>query len=326
MDPSLFERFDALFSLWQDGVCPGGQVVMRHKGELIYDRCFGYANIELGVPVSDDTVFHVASVSKQLTVMAVMLCVENELLQLDDDIRCYLPDLVHFPQKVTVRNMINNISGIRDIWTLEMMRGTRIDDTITQADAVKIIGNQTGLNFEPGERYMYSNSNFVLLAEIVERLTKMSMGTFLKKQVFDPLGMNSTCIRESYWQLIPNRAYSYRDMGDGFAYHPLNYGTYGATSLHTTAKDFLKWMTTFSNPRICQPETIKQMTTPPLLNNGEPSSYAGGLMVGDLEGHKYIQHSGSDASFRTHMITFPEDQLEVVIFTNTASLSPGEMC
>ena len=322
----MIAKIDQLFAQWQEGLCPGGQVSVRYKGEMVYERCFGYANVELEVKVSPQTVFHVASVSKQLTVMALMLLYEDGLVDLDADIRTYIPERVNFPQKVTVRQLMNNVSGVRDIWTLQGLRGTRIDDTITQEDALKIIGNQAGLNFEPGAQYMYSNSNFVLIAEIVEKLSGKSFNEFLKERVFTPLGMTSTCVRETYWQLIPNRATSYRDMSTHFLHNVLNYGTYGATSLHTTATDFLKWMENYKKPTICKPETLEIMKTPAILNDGKPSTYAGGLMVGELEGHKYIQHSGSDASFRAHMISFLDDDLEMVICSNTGNIPLGNQC
>jgi CubicO group peptidase (beta-lactamase class C family) len=325
MDQEKQKRIDDLFELWQRGVCPGGQVAVKHKGELIYDRCFGYANIELGVKVSDESVFHVASVSKQLTVIAVMLLHEDGKLNIDDDIRKYIPEHIHFPQAVTIRNMMTNVSGIRDIWTLQMLRGTRIDDTITQQDAVTIIANQTGLNFEPEERYLYSNSNFVLLAEIAEKVSGKSLNDFLQERVFTPLGMTSTVIRDRYWQLIPNRATSYRDMADGFTHNVLNYGSYGSTSLHTTAKDFLKWLNTFRKPAICKPETIAEMMLPTKLSNGTTSPYGGGIFCGDLEGYKYAQHGGADASFRSYSISFYEDDLDIVVFSNTANLPPGNL-
>jgi len=317
------ERIDQLFKLWQRGLCPGGQVVIRHRDQLVYDRCFGYANVELEVPVTDETVFHVASVSKQLAVMAIMLLHEDGRLHIDDDIRQHIPEQVNFPQPVTIRQLMNNVSGVRDIWTLSGFRGVRIDDTITQPDAVRIISRQRGLNFEPGDRYMYSNSNFVYLAEIAEKVAGCSLTPFLQERVFAPLGMTSSCFRETYWQLIPKRATSYRDMGGGFAHNVLNYGSYGSTSLHTTAKDFLKWMTTFRKPAICKPETLQIMMTAPTLNDGNPSSYAGGLMVGELDGKKYVQHGGSDASFRSFIMCFPEEELDIVIFANTANIPPG---
>lgn len=322
MEPTMEKRIDALFTRWQQGVCPGGQVAIRRKGELIYDKCFGYANVENELPVTDQSVFHVASVSKQLTVFAVLLLHEDGKLNVDDDIRQYVGDLVRFAQPVTIRNLFNNVSGIRDIWTLEMMRGVRIDDTITMQDAVSIIGRQNALNFEPENEYMYSNSNFVLLAVIVERVAGMTLNDFLKQRVFDPLGMHSTCVRQTYWQRIDHRAQSYHDNGSEFLHAVLNFGTYGATSLHTTAKDYLKWMRNYHEPVLCKPETLSLMMTVPTLQSGNPTDYAGGLRVGELGGHRYIQHSGVDAAFRASMMHIFDEDIDIVIFANTQNTLP----
>ena len=323
MDTTVTQRIDQIFALWQLGECPGGQVAVRQKGTLVYDKCFGYADLEHQLPVTDRSVFHVASVSKQLTVMAVMLLHEDGLLNIDHDIRDYIPEHIAFSEPVTVRDLMNNVSGIRDIWELQMLRGVRIDDTITQKDAVRIIANQRALNFEPRTQYRYSNSNFVLLAEIAEKVSGLSLNDFLQARVFRPLGMESTVIRDRYWQRIDNRAVSFHDNGSAYFHHVLNYGSYGSTSLHTTAHDFLRWMDTFSNPTVCKPETIGEMFVVPKLKGDAQTSYAGGLMLGDLGGHRYIEHGGADASFRSVNMHFPEDELDIVILANTAILHPG---
>lgn len=317
MTEQMRKQIDEVFHLWSDGVCPGGQVAIRKGGEYIYDRCFGYADIENRLPVTEQSVFHVASVSKQLTVFAVLLLQEDGLLNIDDDVRTYIPELIRFDEPVKVRNLINNNSGIRDIWTLEIARGVRIDDTITQKDAVTIISNQTQLNFPPETQYMYSNSNFVLLAEIAEKISGKSLNDFLRERVFEPLGMTSTVIRDRYWQRIDNRARSFWDNGTEYFHSVLNYGSYGSTSLHTTAHDFMKWMENYKNPTVCKKETIDLMMQVPTLKGGAPTDYAGGLMIGELEGHRYFKHGGADAGFRSIIVRLPDDDIDLVILGNT---------
>ncbi len=317
MTEQMKKQIDEVFRLWDNGLCPGGQVAIRQGGETIYDRCFGYADIENKLPVTPESVFHVASVSKQFTVFAVLLLQEDGLLNIDDDVRKYIPELIRFDEPVTVRNMMNNVSGIRDIWTLEMARGVRIDDTITQKDAVTIIANQTQLNFPPETQYMYSNSNFVLLAEIVEKITGKSLNDFLQERVFKPLGMTSTVIRDRYWQRIDNRARSFWDNGTEYFHSVLNYGSYGSTSLHTTAHDFMKWMDNYKNPTVCKKETVELMMQVPALKGGAKTTYGGGLMLDELEGHRYFKHGGADAAFRSIIVRLPDDDIDLVILGNT---------
>lgn len=318
---NLEQKIDAIFSRWQQGVCPGGQVVVRRGGELIYHKNFGYANLEHQIPIQDDTVFHVASVSKQLTVMCILLLHEDGKLHIDDDIRQYISDLVKFDEPVTIRHMMNNVSGIRDQWELLGLRGVRIADTITQSDALSLIACQKHLNFQPLSQFLYSNSNFSLLAEIVERLTGKTLNAFATERIFHPLGMTSTCFKESHWQMINHKAYSYFDNGAGrFVYSVLNYGTYGATALNTTALDFLKWMDNYRQPTICDAIALNLMYTKPMLTNGQESSYAGGIFVGDYKGHPYIEHGGADAAYRSAMLRFTEDDVDIIIFSNTQNM------
>ncbi|UCZ54948.1 serine hydrolase [Bacillus shivajii] len=315
------ERIDAIFSKWQEGVCPGGQVAVRQKGELIYKKNFGYANIEHEIPVKDETVFHVASVSKQVTVMCVLLLQEDEKLNIDDDVRKYVGEYINFEEPVTIRQMMNNVSGIRDQWELLGLSGVRIVDTITQRDALSLIGKQTHLNFEPQSQFLYSNSNFTLLAEIVERLSGKTLNEFATERIFQPLGMESTFFKDNYWKVIPHKAKSYHDDGtSNFVYSVLNYGTYGATSLNTTASDFLKWLENYHSPKICSDETLTLMAENPTLTDGKECSYAGGLFVGKYNGHKYIEHGGADAAYRSAVMHFTEDDVDIVIFSNTQNM------
>lgn len=317
-------QIDEIFYRWQQGLCPGGQVLVRHKGQVIYDKCFGYANLEHQVRIDKDTIFHVASVSKQITVLSILLLAEEGRLGIDDDIREYVGDLILFEEPVAVRDLMNNVSGIRDQWELLLMRGVRIDDTITMRDLKTMIAMQTALNFEPKSEYLYSNSNFTLLAEIVERLSGQTLNEFATERIFKPLGMEHTCIKEHFSQIIPGRAYSYDDNGEGaFCYHPINYAAYGATSLHTTAHDLMRVLENYKNPTVCKPETVEQMMRRPLLADGNQSVYGGGLMLGDYKGHAYLEHGGVDAGYRAHAMRLVDDDLDIVILCNTQNTIPG---
>lgn len=315
------QKVDALFQLWQQGLCPGGQILVRQKGKVIYENCFGYANLEHQIPITPETVFHVASVSKQVTALAILLLQEDGKLNIDDDVRHYLPELIQFAEPVSLRQMMNMVSGIRDQWLALIYHGVRIDDTITMRDTANIIRLQKNLNFAPGSRYLYSNSNFSLLAMIVEKLSGQSFGSFVKQRIFTPLGMDASTIRETYWQLINQRAYAYHDNGEGvFTWNVLNYGTYGATSLHTTARDLMKLLDHYRTPKIGKPETMALMMQHPTLTDGKLSIYGGGLQFGEYQGHAYLEHGGSDAAFRAHVMRLTEDDLDIVLLSNTQSM------
>ena len=317
MNEQMRSRIDGIFHLWTQGICPGGQVLIRKGGETVYERCFGYADIENRVPITSDTVFHVASVSKQFTVMGVMLLSRDGLVDLDSDIRTYIPEYVGFPDTVTVRDLMNNDSGIWDLFELQDLQGISNDDITTQRYALKMIPRQNALDFPPRSRYLYCNSNFVLLAAIAEKVSGKSLREFLDERIFRPLGMTKTVVRDRYWECIDGRAKSFLDNGTQFFYNPLVYGLYGATSLHTTARDLAKWMENYRNPTICPEDVIREMTTVTKLTGGAPTTYACGLWVGQLEGHRCFQHVGEDAGFRTIVYRLPDDDIDIIILSNT---------
>jgi hypothetical protein len=202
-----------------------------------------------------------------------------------------------------------------------------MSDVITQSDLLTLIARQKSLNFEPRSKYLYSNSNFTLLSEIVRRVSGMSLNMFANENIFKPLGMTNTFFRERYDSIIPSRAMSYMDCWDGtFLWKPLNFSNEGATSLHSTASDLLRWLSNYSKPVICKPETIDIMLTVPKLISNNTTNYACGIAVhfhGDEvrgERIKIISHSGADEGYRAHVLVVPDEELEIVILSNVENI------
>lgn len=316
MTEEMKKRIDQVYERWTNGLCPGGQVLIREKGEIVYDRCFGYSDIENRIPITDQTVFHVASVSKQFTVMGAMLLWEDGKLDIDADVRAYIPEFIHFEEAVTVRDLMNNDTGIRDFFELADRSGVVNCDALDQDYVLRLIGKQKGLNFPPRSRHLYSNSNFILLASIVEKISGMTLSAFLDKRIFKPLGMTQTAVRDKYWTCLDHRSASYQDNGYNYYYAPLTYSIYGTTSLNTTAHDLMKWMDNYRTPKICSEKTIQVMTTAAVLDGNAPNTYACGLREDYLEGHRYIKHAGEDAGFRTFTFRLMDDDIDIVKLAN----------
>lgn len=311
---------DSVFFRWDHSETPGGQVCVKHHGKLIYSRCFGLANLEHHIPITPTTRFHVASVSKQVTVLSLLLLAEQGKVNLDADIRCYLPEMIHFKEPVTVRNLMNNNSGIRDQWELFALRGIRYTDTITMRDFEETLRLQKTLNFKPGSRFLYSNSNFTMIALIVQRVSGMDLPDFVQKYIFEPLGMDHTSIRRGSWDFIPELALSYSDDGNGtFTPSVLNFALWGATSMNTTASDLLLLLENYHHPTICSQHTIDEMMKRPVLSDGSLSNYAGGLFVHDYHNRPCFEHGGVDAGYRAHIYSFPQDELDIVILSNISN-------
>jgi len=321
---SITARVQEIFALWQKGRCPGGQIYVVKDGNVIVNEALGYADLEREVENTEDTIFHVASVSKQITCMSALMLWEQGKLDIEADIRAYIPDLVAFSEPVTVLDIMHNISGIRDQWNLQMLAGVRMGDIITQGDLLALNKRQRSLNFPPRTEYYYSNTNFVFIAKIIHRVSGKTLPQFAKEHIFQPLGMHQTFIRETYTDLVENRALSYECVGSGFKWVPLNFSNWGATSLHTTAKDFSTWLAHFINPTLCAPKTIAKMCEVPTLVDNAKSIYACGVMCDSYKGHRRITHDGADAGYRASAHCFPDDNLTVMVTANVPNLILAE--
>jgi len=319
---AITAQVDKLFSQWDKPDSPGASLAVIKKGEVIYKKGYGSANLEYDIPITPSTVFHVASVSKQFTAFAVAMLAQQGKLSLDDDIRRHLPEVPDFGKTITIWHLIHHISGMRDQWELLAVAGWRLDDVITKEHILKMVKNQKELNFEPGEQYLYCNTGFTLLAEIVARVTGKSFREWTKKNIFEPLNMSDTQFYDDHERIVKNRAYSYVPVkDDGFKKRRLNYANVGATSLFTTAEDMAKWVKNFDDGRVGGTDVIEQMHEQGVLNNGKKISYAFGLVIGEHKGLKTVSHSGGDAGYRSHVVRFPEQEFAVVVLSNLGSFN-----
>jgi len=302
---------------------PGAAVAVVHKGNVVFEKGYGRAHLEYDVPITPTTIFHVASVSKQFTAFAIALLAEQGKLSLDDDIRTHLPEVPDFGKTITIRNLIHHTSGLRDQWELFVMAGGRLDDVITQDDIMRLIRRQRDLNFEPGAEYLYCNTGYTLLAEIVARVSGQSLRQYTTDTIFTPLGMTQTHFHNDHEHIVPNRAYSYARRDDGvFRKCVLSYANAGATSLFTTAGDLMKWIENFAEPRVGGASVIQQMHERGKLNSGKQLPYAFGLTTGQYRSLRTVGHGGADAGFRSQILWFPDQRFGVVVLSNLGSFSP----
>ncbi len=325
-DSSPESKVDKLFANWNSLDSPGAAAAIVKDGIVIYRKGFGCAQLEYGVPITPSTVFHVASVSKQFTAMAMTMLEAAGKLSADDDIRKYLPELADFGKTITIRHLLHHTSGLRDQWDLLVLSGWRMDDVITQAHIMDRLKRQRELNFAPGDQYLYSNSGFTLLAEIVSRVSGQPFTEWTRENIFKPLGMTSTHFHMDHEEIVKNRAYSYQgDRAKGFSQRLLNYANAGATSLFTTVEDMANWLRNFEDKRVGGAAVWDRMLTKGVLNNGSEITYARGIQVGEYKGLKWIGHSGGDAGFRSDIIYFPGEKFGAAVFSNLASFAPGTL-
>jgi CubicO group peptidase (beta-lactamase class C family) len=324
--PNLADRVDQMFATWDRPGSPGAAIAVVKDGEIILERGYGLANLEYDVPITPATVFHVASVSKQFTAFAITMLAVQGALSLDDDIREYIPELHDFGHVITIRQLLHHTSGLRDQWNLLALAGWRLDDVITHDQILRLIARQRELNFEPGAEYLYCNTGFTLLAEIVSRVTGQPFPEWTAKHMFRPLGMTDTHFHYDHETIVPGRAYSYQfDTTGGFRKSVLSYANVGATSLFTTAEDLAKWTTNFETGGVGGPEVIRLMRTRGVLNSGDTLDYAFGQAIGSYKGLRVLSHSGADAGFRSYLLRFPHQRVSVAVLSNLASFDPGRL-
>lgn len=316
---------DYIFAGFDDIKKPGAAVAVVKGDSIIFKKGYGSANLEYDLPVTPSSVFHIASVSKQFTVFAVLLLEEEGKLSFDDDIRKHIPEVPDFGTTITLRHLAAHTSGMRDQWDLLSMAGWRMDDVITKDHIMTMVTHQKELNFQPGDQYMYCNTGFTLLAEVVARVSGKSFASFTQERIFEPLNMTRTLFFDDHERIVRNRAYSYKLEDEKYKKSRLNFSNAGATSLFTTVEDLALWSMNFKNPSVGSAAIIDKMTTLAVLNNGETFGGAYGQFVGSHKGHKLIRHGGADAGYRSYFGRFPEDDFAVMVFSNFADSNPRRL-
>jgi CubicO group peptidase (beta-lactamase class C family) len=316
-------RIDSIFKEWNKPGSPGAEVAVLQHGKLVYEKGYGLANLEYEVPVTAQTVYHVASVSKQFTAMALVLLEKDGKLSLEDDLHKYLPELPDYGHAITIRQLLQHTSGIRDQWQTLALAGWRLDDVITQEQILRVLFRQKELNFAPGTKHLYSNGGYTLAAEIVARASGKPFPAFCSERLFRPLEMDHTHFHLDHRQLVPNRAYSYGKTEDGYEALPLNYANVGATNLFTTASDLVRWLDNFRDPKVGGRTAIERLQVRGVLNNREKLDYALGIALGRYRGHKTISHGGGDAGYRSFVLWFPDEELGIAVLSGLASFDSG---
>jgi CubicO group peptidase (beta-lactamase class C family) len=301
-------------------------VLVVSGGETAHARGYGMANLEHGVPIRPDTVFDIASVSKQFGAMAVALLEAEGRLSLDDDVRKHIPELPDFGRRITIRHLVHHTSGIRDWPGTLGIGGWNFQDVISFEQILRMAYHQRDLNFAPGDVYAYSNTGYNLLAEIVARVSGRSFRQFTGERIFRPLGMADTHFHDDHTEVVPRRAESYRPGPDGRPRHVVNSLTaLGSSSLFTTVNDVAKWIANFHGdaPAVGGPAVIARLHEQGVLNSGERIAYAFGQSVGQYRGARTVSHTGSWAGYRSVLTRFPEQGFAVAILANTADMNPA---
>ncbi len=323
----LTDRVDALFAGWDRAGSPGAALGIIRDGRLIYARGYGMANLEYDVPITPQSVFRTGSVGKQFTAICAAVLAERGRLSLDDDIRKHLPEMPAYERPITVRHLIHHTSGLRDYLELQGLAG-RVDDYFfTKEEGIALLARQKGLNFPPGEKYQYSNSGYFLLGEIVARVRGISLREFMRREIFEPLGMKSTHLHDDRNFIVRNRATGYAPRDGGYRIAMTQLEIVGDGSVFTSIEDFLLWDRNFYDNRLGRRTRglIDMILTPGRLNDGSAIDYAFGLRIDTYRGLRRVSHSGSYMGYRATYRQFPDQRFSVVVFANLSTFDPSRL-
>lgn len=318
------KRIDSLLSTYNEKD-PGITIGLIKQNTLVLQKQFGLANLEHQIPINSTTAFHVASVSKQFTAFAILQLEDKGKLSLDDDIRKYLPEMNAFENTITIKHLLNHTSGLKDQWNLLRLSGWRLNDFINQEQVLNILFKQKSLNFQPNEKFMYSNSGYTLLAEIVSRVSKMPFSEYTRQHIFIPLQMHHTQFVAQEGQVIPNKSNSYYKDGSIFIEDVFHNISVGATNLSTTVEDLSKWAINFKTKKVGNQRICEKMDTQEKLNNGNLYGYANGQFINQYKGIKRIEHSGQDASYQAYLARFPDLNISLVFMNNNSEIDGGKL-
>jgi CubicO group peptidase (beta-lactamase class C family) len=322
---SVFQRFDRTDS-------PGCALGVYQDGKVLYARGYGMASLEHGIALSPRSVLDIGSISKQFTAMAILMLEKEGKLSIDDPIRKYIPEMPPYADKVTIRRALSQTSGLRDLYTMWGQTGRSFaGDTI---DALRNITLSAEPNYEPGARYLYTNSGWILAAQAVYRLTGKTLAQFAQERIFGPLGMHDTRYLADAQVIIPNLATGYAPQtGGGFRVARSAYdgAIMGAGGVYTTIEDFGRWLNNYDSAAVGGRDVLTTMTTATKLNDGSPATsgrtqaYAVGLNVGTLRGLRVVSHGGSWAGYRAQFFRFPEQRFAVATFCNLTTSGPDSL-
>ena len=323
---NLEERVDQLFAEWDRPDSPGCALGAIRDGELVYKNGYGAGDLEAGTPLTPQSVFYIASVSKQFTAACILLLEQQGKLSLDDDIRRHVPEMPQYEEPITLRHLVHHTSGLRDYLDLLELAGRNFAEAFDNADGMAILCRQRELNFKPGEKHLYCNSGYKLMAEIVGRVSGLALRPFAKREIFAPLGMAHTHFDDDNSPAVENRVLSYRpDAETGFVPLEKNFTIVGSGGLLTTVEDLLLWDRNFYEPKVGGDSFVETMQRCGTLNSGEELDYTAGLVVGEYKGLRLVHHSGSMLGFRTIMARFPAQKFTVVLLGNLGTIDTWKL-
>ncbi len=320
IDQDAAAKIDPLFKQFNN-TSPGCAVGVEQNGKTLFSKGYGLADLEHDIPLTPQSVFYMASVSKQFTALTILLLADDGKLQLTDSIRKFIPELPDYANGVTIYQLLTHTSGVRDYLSLGGLAGLSNEFVYTDDNALKLISRQEAPNFAPGSEFLYSNSGYFLLSLVVKRITGQPLNGVAHEKIFDPLGMKATRFQHDHSALIPAKAVGYEVRGKSWHTSNSTLDVVGDGGLYSSIDDMMLWMKNIDAPTLGA-KALAIMETPGKLNNGTPIDYGMGLEASNFRGLKAVEHGGALAGYRTEDLWFPEQRLSVVVLCNSSFAFP----
>ncbi|PTL98750.1 MAG: serine hydrolase [Bacteroidetes bacterium] len=293
---------------------PGAAVLIAKDGKAIYKKAVGMANLELNVPLTTDNVFEIGSITKQFTAVSVLMLEEQGKLKVEDDITKYIPDYPTNGKTITIHHLLNHTSGIKSYTSMEsFIKHARTD--MTPTELIDVFKNEP-MDFDPGEKFLYNNSGYIILGHIIEVVSGQSYAEFIQDHIFSKLDMKASYYG-SMKDIIKNRAYGYQDR-NGFVnadYLSLTL-PYAAGSIMSTVDDLLIWQNAISANKLIKRNSLEKAINGSTLNNGEKIPYGYGWIKGSVNGSDTNEHSGGIFGYVTNGIFLPKENMYVIALSN----------
>ena len=302
----------------RDGLVPSVSIAIARGQDIVLEKTYGRADIENNVPAGNDTIYRIASITKQFTAAAILRLVEQGRVDLDADITKYIPEFHTRGARITIRHLLNHTSGIQNITDLPALESKmRLD--LTDAETLAIFQDEPP-NFQPGTNFLYNNSGFFLLAMVLERISGQSITEYMQRSMFEPLGLRSTSVCDET-RVVPHRAHGYI-VQKGQLLNPPYISRdlpKGGGNLCSTAHDLVLWAQALANGKVVSPKSYALMTTPGTLTDGRPIGYGLGLFLSEFGGQVEVFHGGDFWSFTSFLAWYPADNVAVAVLQNSQS-------
>jgi CubicO group peptidase (beta-lactamase class C family) len=318
----LSQKIDSLVALQILQGQPGGAIAVLQGNEILHKKTYGLMDLDKELSIQERTLFDLASLAKQFTAFAILLLEEQGKLELDADIRQYLPELPQYEYTITIRQLLQHTSGVASTDLLRIFGDIHLDEEWSHQDELNLIKKYAQLNFEPNSSFVYSNGGYSLLASIVESVSGMQFAEFLRENIFDPLGMKSSRVNYTTGQDNQMMAKGYRSIPDGFEHiSSVNDFSYGSGNILSSLDDMILWGQNFLNPKVGNNKMMDRIFNKyNTLENGDTINYTYGFYVRNRRGLKVVEHQGGVPGFTNNLAIYPDENLVIIVMLNNQSI------